>query len=252
MFSGMREERSAACASDLRFDAFLAGELEAAPQAELVAHVAACARCRARCERLVQARERFAASPVAVMPAFLQAGRSPRPARRGRATGLALSVAACVALAAAAMLVLIPQREPEGDRVKGGEHVSYFVKRGDTVLRGARKQRVQPGDKLRFAYTVMGPRYLAIVSIDAADKVSVYYPAAERAAKVAPGVEVPLPTAVELDAVLGEERVFVLFCETAEELAPLRAQLLKTPHTLQAPRQCSLDELLLTKEAPTP
>lgn len=255
MFSGMRADRTAACASDLRLDAWLAGELEEPAHTELMAHAVGCVRCRVRQQSLARARERFAATPAAITPAWLERERAERPVGSARRWGAA-AFAVLATLAAAATLALLPKREPEGDRIKGGEHVSFFVKRGDAVQRGARKQSVQPGDKLRFAYTAMGPRYLAILSIDAANKASVYYPAAERAgaraALIGPGVEVPLASAVELDDVLGEEHVFALFCEMPQALAPLLAQLRATPHTLRPPPGCSLDELLLTKEAAAP
>jgi hypothetical protein len=248
MFGGMRAARSSACTSDLRFDAWLAGELEAAAQAELSAHVAGCARCRERQQRITAERAAFAASPRAATPGWLQSERAAAPGRRQAVVGGSVAVA----LAAAVVLALIPLHEPDGVRVKGGDQLSYFVKRGDAVQRGARKQRVRPGDKLRFAYTALAPRYLAIVSLDAAEQVSVYYPTGERAARVEPGVEVPLPSAVELDGVLGEERVFALFCTSEIALAPLRAELLAAAHTLKSPAGCTLDELRLTKEAMAP
>jgi hypothetical protein len=246
MFGGMREQRSAACVSDLRFDAWLAGELSAPDEASMSAHVASCARCRERQEGLVDARARFEMSAAASVPAFLRPER-----KRTRLPRWAAGLSA-LALAAALLLVLLPQRESRGVRVKGSDQVSFFVKRGDTVQRGAREQRVRPGDKLRFTYTATSPRYLAILSVDAANEVSVYYPPGEHAARIAPGVEVALPNAVELDGVLGQERVFALFCETDQALAALSAQLRRAPQAFQAPPSCSLDSLLLTKEAPAP
>ena len=233
MFSGMREQRSVECASDLRFDAWLAGELSTPAQTELVMHVASCARCSERQQRIVQARERFDTSLDAVISA-----RPANAAPRERSAELTLrlgrrSVTAgvCVALAAAAMFALLPKREPAGDRVKGGEHVSFFVKRGDTVQRGAHKQRVQPGDKLRFAYTAMAPRYLAILSVDVASTVSVYYPASDRAARVPPGVEMALPSAVELDACSGGACVCAVLRDAARAGSSARAA---APHAARA------------------
>ena len=272
MFGQMKQQRPAQCVSDLRFDAWQAGELEQAASRELQRHVAECARCHARESALSEFRACFAAQPAmpAKQPTQLEQQTSvpvDRIARaersRLRGSRSAWLLGASVAAAAGVLLVFVElpgtglRTEPlrsagsvvtSGERAKGGEQIGFFLKRGQQVQRGAREQRVQPGDRLRFVYSAPRARYLAILSLDGARRASVFYPAGERAARIEPGVDVALPAAVELDGALGEERVYALFCDAPAELAGLRAELVQRGREFAAPIGCAMDEVVLSKE----
>jgi Domain of unknown function (DUF4384) len=232
MFDQMTPQRPDSCISDLRFDAWQAGELEPHKSRELREHLSQCARCRAREAALVNFRARF--------------DRLRKPAPGPRRILIALSASFAISVAAGLVLALMPSA-PSAERVKGGEAIGYFRKRGDAVQRGSRAQPVRPGDKLRFVYTSPQPRYLAILGLDGAKRVSVYYPAGERAQAIEPGTDVALPFAIELDGTAGEEHVWAVFCDAAIELAPLRAQIARQ-NTFEPPAGCVVDRLVLSKE----
>jgi hypothetical protein len=263
MFDALRVGRTEECASDLELDAWLASELGARERKELSAHVAGCERCRARRASLMSDRECFARGELSV-PSFLDP-----PERSGvssiarlwwktwwKKSSVRWLSGSCAAAAVLGLLMLAApppwSRRATSDaglRSKGHDYVSFYVLRGDAVHRGQARERVRSGDRLRFVYTASGPRYLAILSLDGARNASVYFPASSDAAPIVPGIEVPLPSAVELDAVQGEERILALFCDRALPIEPLRAEL-EREQQLRAPSGCTLDQLVLFKEAP--
>jgi hypothetical protein len=154
-------------------------------------------------------------------------------------------------MAAAGLLALLTLTR-EGVRTKGGDYVSFYVKRGDEVHRGQPRERVRRGDKLRFAYTASGPRYLAILGLDGTRRASVYYPAAVQTVRVEAGTDVLLPSAIELDGAPGDERILALFCERPLPVERLRAELQAKQAHMAAPSGCVLDQLFVVKEAATP
>lgn len=109
--------------------------------------------------------------------------------------------------------------------MKGKPFVSYFVKRGERVVRGSSAEPLQPADRLRFAYTSASPQYLAIFSLDGDAHASVYYPMESLSARIEPGAEVLLPSAIELDDTVGDELIVAMFCDRPFATAPLRAAL---------------------------
>jgi hypothetical protein len=202
-----------ACTSALRLDRWLAGELPAAEAARLRAHLDGCPRCAAAAEALREDRDR------AVLPP-LRPARAPsrRPAWRlgALAGGLAL---------AAGLLLLVRPGAP-GERARGsGPGLAMWVRHGEEVRRAGPGEVVAAGDDLRFAVTSPEPAFVAVLSLDPAGRASVYFPAGDRAERVAGGVEVALPLATRLDATVGAERLLGLFCDRPVELEPLRAAL---------------------------
>ncbi len=205
-----------ACHSALRLDRWMAGELPG-PEAEaLSAHVAGCARCRDAVASLTEARDRTVLPPLRARPA---ARRAPRWFSW---TGVG---AAGVAAAAALLLVVVrPALDP--GRLKGAAPgLGMYVQHGDTVRRAGAGERVAPGDAVRFSVTLREPAYVAVLTLDPTGAASVYYPGGDRAEPVNPGTDVALPLATRLDATVGEERVFGLFCDRPVELEPVRAKL---------------------------
>ncbi len=250
MFTGMRRERSRDCISDLRFDQWRAGDAAAAEQQAFKAHLASCARCRERQEMLADARARFDASRLAT-PAWLSGSgvHAERPlSRRTRTLGLASLAAA----AACALFMLPEQGLSPASRTKGNPYLTYYVKRGDVVLQGASAQVLMPADRIRFAYSTPRAQHLAILSLDATAHASVYYPDADQAAPIEPGTNVLLPSAIELDATLGQELIVAVFCEQPIAVAPLREALQARRTPLRVPPGCTTHQLQLTKQAAIP
>jgi len=221
-----------ACRSALRLDRFLAGELPPAEAEEFRGHLDGCARCAAALAGLTAARDATRLPPLQVVPlgapapAAASADRAPRLTRRRRVVATLLG-----ALAAAAGLLVVVRSEPPAERLKGRQTALSFgvyVLHDGAVRRAGPGEVLAPGDALRFAVKAPGPGYVAVLSLDPAGKASVYYPAGGRAEPLAPAAlegEVALPLATKLDATVGEERLYALFCQGPVELEPVRAAL---------------------------
>ncbi|WP_437544106.1 DUF4384 domain-containing protein [Sorangium sp. So ce367] len=257
----MTPARPEGCLSELKLDELMAGQLDAAAAQEASAHVAGCSRCSARRSEMEAARASFAASAP---PLRLGRGASiserraaekVRPPRRW----LAPAAASALAAAAAALFFFRFQAGPEGrdaelpgERIKGAEHIGFYVKRGGSVLPGGAGERLHPGDAIQFTYSSAEARYLVILSVDGASQASVYYPSGPVAARIEPGREVLLPQSTVLDDTLGTERIFGLFCSEAIAVEPLRAALAAHPGAPPAPPGCDVDALTAEKVAASP
>lgn len=235
------QERPDGCLTDLSFDAWLAGELDAQACTALQAHVNGCARCRARHALLVTERAAY----LALHPQpELRIARAVRPTRRWPVPAALLGAAAVLAV-----FLARPAVDPSGQvRRKGAASIGFFVERAGTFERGHGGQSVRPGDRIRFTYTSDRPAYLAILARDAANTVSVYFPSGEAARYLPEGYDRPLESSVELDATLGPERMYALFCEHGFELSGPR-HALTTADTLSAEQGCQLATLSWTKES---
>jgi hypothetical protein len=236
-------ERPEGCVTDLTFDAWFAGELRDGARTVAEAHLEHCARCQARRASLGDERAAFIA-------------RSPHPVLRHRRVlrrvPWRLAGGALAATAALLVMVRLEHLEhPETQarpavQLKGTARIGFFIQRDGHAERGSPGQRVAPGDQIRFDYTSDRPMYLAIYSRDTAGTVSVYFPAGEMAQRISEGYGALLPSAVELDEVLGAERVFALFCQTSFRVTgPQR--LLVEEGTLRAPPDCRVDTFSWTK-----
>jgi hypothetical protein len=238
------QQRPEGCLTDLKFDAWLAGELDADARAAVEAHLSACARCGELGAVLSAEHSAYLA---------LHPHAELRVARPARVRALRWPVPAALLSAAAAVVVAFfaqPAADPSGvkERRKGGASIGFFVGRAGRFERGHWGQSVRPDDRIRFTYTSDRPAYLAILARDAAGTVSVYFPAGDVAHYVSEGYDAPLDSSVALDATLGPESVFALFCDHAFDLTKPQ-QMLAAARTLSPQRGCELVRLSWTKEA---
>jgi hypothetical protein len=226
--------RNDECASDLELDRLLAGE---AATTAVRAHVEGCGECAARLAELEGERAAYRAAPFRA---------APPPARR---RGPWVAAAGGFALAAAALAFFV-LRPPDGDatRAKGARRLGFYVKRGDEVWRGAPGERLRPGDRLRFTAALRERRYVAVLSLDAAGRASVYFPVGEEAQAVEPAAEALMPMSTVLDGSVGAETLYGLFCDAPIALAPVREGLEKTG-AVAAPPGCELDVVAVDKRA---
>lgn len=246
MFRALDNRRPAECLSDLALDSLLSGEQSTTAATDMRSHLARCARCSARERDFLLQREHYLASTPALASGFLVQ-------RRPRRSPFVYSALAAGALAAAFMLFMFrPAPNVEQIREKGSAELGFYLKRGERVQRGRATDHVQPGDLVRFVYSSPRPRYLAVLSLDAAGHTSIYFPDAPLASPVRAGTDIPLPSSVMLDQTLGREQVFALFCEAPVSLAPLRAALDQNGALSSVPAGCEAYTLVLHKEALTP
>jgi hypothetical protein len=244
----LNRTRAQSCVSDLRFDRMFAGELGDDETRAIDAHVASCDLCGARRHELERARA-VGADEVALEASALHARRSARNPRSrfARVASVGLGLAA---LAAGVWLALVPARPASELRWKGAHGFGFYVQRGSAVYRGAPGERLVPGDRLRFVARTREPRFLAVLSLDGEQHASVYYPGGARAAALtAADGEQALPASVKLDAVLGAETLYALFCTDPLPLEPLRAALEQRRAAFVAPAGCELETMLVHKAA---
>ena len=244
----------AGCISDLVLDEWIAGELEVRARVQVEQHLSQCTRCQGRhAGFLNEQRGFFAAAPDLAAHAELLgrpnafADRAPNPRARSIVRWM---IPASAALAGCLAAVLWLRSAPDaGTRVKGGlPHLGFFVKRGTQIHRGQSGETVRAGDQLRFTYTSDQARYLALFDRDE-HGASVYFPAGDRAIRVAPGSDIALDFSVELDDSAQPERLYAVFCPDPFAIEPIRAALSSSPQ-VQAPAQCHVTVTELHREPP--
>ena len=216
--------------SDLRWDRLLAGELGAAERADMLAHAEACAACAARRSEIEAQFDAFA--NVAPM----------LPRRR---TAMWVSLGA-VAVAAVALLVLVRAPSPH-ERTKGGAGPKLMLAAGPReqlapVLSG---DHVRPGDSLQAAYTSTRDGFGAVLARDGSGAASAYVPADGAAMVALPqGTLRSYPGSTILDEVVGAQAVVIVWCETAQPIAPLLGEL-RASGQVTAPAGCTVDRIEL-------
>ncbi|MDD9940342.1 MAG: hypothetical protein OXU20_04670 [Myxococcales bacterium] len=260
MFNHLTRERPDECISDLTLDAWMADDLPPQRAQEVASHLAACARCSDRrrqflADRLVlfpDAPPSATEAPTAPLQAT--AKHAPPMAQRSRRITATLgAVAAAMGIAAVALLAQKPGAEAPGERTKGGASLPFFfVKHDGVVSRALDGARVPAGSSLRFVYNADNPVYLAIISLDPRNELSVYYPAKTHAAQVQPGREAALDSAVKLDGSLGQETLWALFCDQATPIDRLLAALRADPgaQTYDLVEGCRVQVVRFRKVAP--
>lgn len=239
----------AACLSDLMLDRLRLGELTDGSARTTEQHLSTCERCRNRAaalaaEELVRSRE------LPPLEALIES-RVPSARARPRPGRVRWWAPALAALSAAAVLAVFlgPQPVREGEiRLKGvGGELDVFVKRADEVFRW-QTQPLRPGDRLRYSFRAPEPTHVMLLSREASGTVNQYFPTEPRSFAVDRGVTLS-QVATELDATLGQETLWVVFCRTAFTAEGLLAQL-RRDGAITAAEGCATQRLEFTKEAP--
>jgi hypothetical protein len=243
------------CVSGLQFDAIASGDRSFEEAQGLREHLEGCERCRRRWREISE----FAAGASARLPPFaalVQARESQREAAASRPrSGSRSSRWAFVGLAAALASALFLGREQiskqpvaeaeTGTRGKGSARLGFYVRRGASALRGGPGELLYPGDSVSFSFSSAEPGFVGVFSLDASGQASVYYPSGSRATPLSRGEQLSKGS-VLLDAVIGPEELFGVFCEREFALEPLRGAL-QAERTLRAPPGCGVDHISVEK-----
>jgi hypothetical protein len=215
------------CLSDLVLDQLILEEGSAEERARALAHLGACPACEGAREALAAERARFlteANVPALAADALARAGNAPAPGPARSWLRRLLGPLGLVAAAGVAAMLLFPGRP--GFTPKGGFSLSAYVRHAEGAAEGTLHtgEALHPGDRLRFQLGGAGEGYVAVVSVDAAAKISVYYPQGAGAAPWKSGsAGEPLPSAVELDRTLGHEVIVAVRCASPFEVSALVA-----------------------------
>lgn len=259
--------------SDLTWDRQLAGDLPAELADQVLRHTAECAPCAARGAQLEADLRRFQARPPPLAPrasAPQASGKdnAPRP-RDGAAPApraspwwharWAIPVLATAVVAVAVVPQILAPRIG-GDhggagsaptvRSKGGFAVMAFAGRDRDVVTLGPGDPIFPGDRLQLSYSAEQPGHLAVLAIDGAGAVSLYFPPdATTTWPAVAGQRIALPTSTALDDVVGEERLWIVHCSAPQPLAPLVARLAAEGVNAAPPVDCEVQRLSFNKRA---
>jgi hypothetical protein len=89
-----------------------------------------------------------------------------------------------------------------------------------------------------------------VLAIDGAGRVNVYFPAdATFTWPAAAGHRIKLPASTELDQVIGEERLWIAFCDRPQPLAALTGALDEHGGAAPPPPGCEVQRLRFDKRA---
>jgi hypothetical protein len=233
------------------FDRAELGMLPEDRRRELAAHVLHCVRCAEAQQTLQRTAARFRAevSPrtlprVLAATATATGGRAARLRRWWSTVGAGMRWAVLGAPVAAGLVLAVGTFGLTGQRstgrpatvdeepavsTKGRPALHLFVRRGERVFAPRSGEALAPGDAVRFVVEPRGHRYLLVVSIDGAGKVSVYHPfQGEVSAPLGADPRVELPGSIVLDRAPGPERIFALFSDAALSAAAVRESLERT------------------------
>lgn len=192
------------------------GELSGAEADEARAHTEGCEECRARLKSFDDEQQEFQrAVPFERFEAGVQ-----RAQRRGRTAQLRQWVAPAMAMAASILVVLAIQPSMSGrNRTKGGADVVVTIAGPNngpqrTAPAGV-PEMLAPGERVRIGYDAGAWRYVLVVSVDEAGKVTPLYPEAGASLPTedGPGPHY-LPDSLIFDG-RGAERVIVVMSEQA-------------------------------------
>jgi len=138
-----------------------------------------------------------------------------------------------VMAAGAVAVVYTGLRERDGDAyigVKGAASLEVVAQRGEkeqfTVKAGT---VLHPKDKIRFVVNTAGAENVLIASRDAAGAFTVYYPFGAAQSAPVRGAHVELPGSIELDDVVGNERLIAVFSHAPVGADAVKAALETNP-----------------------
>jgi hypothetical protein len=212
--------------SDLALERWLAGELSGGATGSIGQHLSRCVSCQARHRHRSDAQSAFARRPdlrALAEATHRRVATAPRPSSYRLGPRRLGALGALAALAAGVVLVGRGSAPSDG-RAKGGLALELFVRHPDgTVASMLPDGVVAPGDRLRFRVGTARGGYLGIVSIDGADSVTGYLPSTGPLPAVEAGTHL-LDGAIELDGVLGRERLFAFLCPEPGDTATMVAR----------------------------
>jgi hypothetical protein len=240
----LERDRSADCLSDLVFDRLLAGEIDDQQRRFVASHLEKCIDCQARYKEIIIGQQSFQNAANGIV---LKGNKEKSSRRPLNFYWLAASSAALIILFTGLWIAVFDQRDL-GTRTKGDNKIGFFVKHGAKVRQGSPGEVICPGDSLRFVYSSRQPTYLAIVSVDQAQQVSVYYPDGKTAKLIEAGREIALPESVVVDDVLGQETFYGLFCREPVELERIKQIFAGQPNKPPIPDVCTVDSFQIVKE----
>jgi len=179
-------------------------------------HLVTCAQCRGDYELAASLREHFIVNVLA----------RTQP-RRSRVSWPWLAAPALAVAIGVLVVIARPRPVAQPDlAIKGDATWHVFANRDGQTFAIHDGAQLEPRDRIRFAVTPDGARYLLVASIDGSGAVSIYFPyGGDASARLDPGDHVELPGSIVLDAAPGPERMFAVFSDEPIEAAAVADEL---------------------------
>ena len=235
--------------SELTFNRLGAGEaFDGKP--DVLEHLEGCEVCSERRARIEAIDNSFNIAPPKLDNVVsLESKRNRTPLLAG------VALAACAVMAIGVWVQTSdPAIEPDIVRIKGdGFRLDLFVKDDRGSRQASNGEEVHPGDRLGFRVANRDPGYLLIAGLDETGSVYPCYPQSATTAKFTeanPDGQ-DLRTAVELDDVMGRERIVAAFCPNSFTLSDVKRRLNGASLEAKAPddsmTECTFEEVTLRK-----
>ncbi len=255
------------CPSDLALDRLQAGELSQAQATELRQHVADCPLCPERMSARSVGFAGFAGVDERQLLAGIRRRLDEAPAASWlsrllgalRAMALPLSGAAVAAVAA---LVLLgrpgssTQPGPAGDeaplldetRDKGGLALQVYRLVGGQAQQALSGDAFKSGDRLRFVVDLPARGQVAVLGVEPSGGLYVAWPSGAVDSKRPMGKRQELPGAVALDASVGREVLYLVWCP-GDALSPAQTCKAQSPgQPPSCPAGCRQSAFVMNKQ----
>jgi hypothetical protein len=189
-------------------------------------HVDGCPHCQGEVARLRADIDSFTREVPFSAFAARQRARHERPARGSRwrlAFPLGLGLAAATA---AVLFVAVPHPADDGYvGIKGaGVALTFAVREGTSLRLGVPGEVVTSGTVVQLSYDAGRHGRLALLGVDGAGRVTVYYPeGGDELAPLPAGPKGAFPFSLTLDGTPGVERFVAVFGDAATSLAAVRS-----------------------------
>jgi hypothetical protein len=208
-------------------------------------HLGGCGACKRRWDELNEDRQRFEKFVYPRTVAQVEArARRGAGAWEGLLARWRLMVPALgLAAAAAIAIVVMPRAQAPYYGEKGGPNIEVVASRGETQFSVRAGSHLRPRDRIRFVVDPAGAKYLLIASRDGRGNVTVYFPYGGAQSAPLSAKHQELPDSIELDDVIGPERLYALFSDS-----PLRTDEVKKQLSAHSDK---LDDITGVKEAIT-
>jgi hypothetical protein len=208
----------------LLLERYTAGETDEAESRLVEEHCRACEDCAGFLKDMGESRREFLADYPFVRFQRETTPEAKRPRFESlldtlRRPGLVPAYAVFTALLVAAPLVYyktIRHTGTEDITFKGGDGISFLLKRKGNVSQCTARDVLYPNDELQVLYSLATPKYMSLLSVDSYGAVSWYQPdtkgtSCSIAAKA--GKNIVFPSAILLDDSKGQELVIALFSD---------------------------------------
>ncbi|QSQ26108.1 zf-HC2 domain-containing protein [Pyxidicoccus parkwayensis] len=238
------------CPSDLSLDRLHAGELAKEAAQQIEQHLAGCADCTARMSERRAGFDAVDGVDPRAMLARIRTGLDQPPPLHRRLLRYFAPLA--VAATAAVVFVLVrPEVETPGTRMKGSPALHVFRLAGDHAEEMVSGGAFTPGDRIRFAVDLPQEGQVMVLGVESSGALYTAWPREpEQRTHLSAGNAIELPGAVSLDAQPGRETLYLVHCPDSS--APPRCESTGPGTAPSCPKGCISTPFIMDKQGLRP